>query len=206
MSAVLTAPVLTLNRIFAPIRVIDVRRALSLLVTGSAEVVDTEDPHLTTYDFGSWRELSMLRSDYEAQKHAWVGLVRGRVAAPHVVRLTRFDRHRRVRNGGVPLNRRNIYLRDANTCQYCGKRFPTSELSLDHVIPRSRGGLDTWENLVCACTTCNSRKADKTVARAGMKLIQKPRALKTPAQLIRPQHASWTQFVDEVYWNVELKA
>ena len=205
MSAVLQEPVLTLNKIFAPIRVIDVRRALSLLVTGAAEVVDTEDPHLATYDFRSWRELSMLRAECEAEKHAWVGLVRGCVAAPHVVRLTRFDRHRRVRNGGVPLNRRNIYQRDANVCQYCGKRYPTSELSLDHVMPRSRGGGDTWENLVCACTGCNARKADKTPAEARMKLIRVPRALKTPAQLIRVQHASWAQFVDEAYWNVELK-
>jgi 5-methylcytosine-specific restriction endonuclease McrA len=152
MSVVLTAPVLTLNRIFAPIRVIDVRRALSLLVTGAAEVVDTEDPHLMTYDFGSWRELSMLRAEFEVEKHAWIGLVKGRITAPQVVRLTRFDRHRRVRNGGVPLNRRNIYHRDGNTCQYCGKKYPTSELSLDHIIPRSRGGADSWENLVCACT------------------------------------------------------
>ncbi len=205
MSAVLTAPVLTLNRIFPPIRVIDVRRALCLLVTGSAEVIDTEDPHLATYDFGSWHELSMLRAEFEAEKHAWVGLVRGCVAAPQVVRLTRFDRHRRVRSGGVALNRRNIYFRDGNTCQYCGKRFPTSELSLDHVIPRSRGGRDTWENLVCACTSCNSRKADKTPAQVRMRLIRVPRALKTQAQLIRVQHASWAQFVDEAYWNVELR-
>ncbi len=204
MSAVLEHPVLALNKIFAPIRVIDVRRALSLLVTGSAEVVDAEDPHLATYDFGSWRELSALREECEAERHAWVGLVRGRVAVPEVVRLTRFERHRRVRHGGVPLNRRNIYHRDANTCQYCGKRFPTSELSLDHVIPRSRGGGDTWENLVCACTACNARKADKMPAEARMRLIRVPRALKAPAQLIRVQHASWAQFVDEAYWNVAL--
>ncbi len=205
MSAVLTAPVLTLNRIFAPIRVIDVRRALSLLVTGAAEVIDTEDPHLTTYDFGSWRELSALRAEIEVEKHAWVGLVRGRISAPQVVRLTRFDRHRRARNGGVPLNRRNIYHRDGNMCQYCGKKFQTNELSLDHIIPRSRGGGDSWENLVCACTRCNSRKADKTAAQVGMRLIRRPKALKSPTQLIRMQHASWSQFVDEAYWNVELK-
>ena len=205
MSAVLTAPVLALNRIFAPIRVIDVRRALSLLVTGAAEVVDTEDPHLATYAFPSWRELSALKAEFEADRHAWVGLVKGAVAAPHVVRLTRFDRHRRSFRHGVPLNRRNIYHRDANTCQYCGRKFPTSELSLDHVIPRSRGGGDTWENLVCACTNCNARKADKTPAEARMALIRKPRALKAPAQLIRVQHASWAQFVERAYWDVELK-
>lgn len=202
MSAVLTHPVLALNKIFAPLRVIDVRRALSLLVTGAAEVVDAEDPHLATYDFASWHELSALRHQFEQDRHAFVGLVRGKLAVPHVVRLTRFDRHRRTR---VPLNRRNIYHRDGSICQYCGKKFPTSELSLDHIIPRSRGGMDTWDNLVCACTSCNARKADKTPAEARMKLIRPPRALKAPAQLIRVEHASWAQFVDEAYWNVELK-
>jgi 5-methylcytosine-specific restriction endonuclease McrA len=204
MSAILSAPVLTLNRVFAPIRVIEVRRALSLLVTGAAEVVDAEDPHLATYDFSSWFELSCLREEFESDKHAFIGLVRGRLAVPHVVRLTKFDRHRRQR--AVPLNRRNIYARDGNMCQYCGKKFPTSELSLDHIIPRSRGGGDTWENLVCACTGCNSKKADKLAAQAGMRLIKKPRALKGHAQLIRVQHASWTQFVDDAYWNVELRS
>jgi 5-methylcytosine-specific restriction endonuclease McrA len=209
MTAVLSAPVLALNRVFAPLHVIDVRRALSLLVTGAAEAVDADDPHLATYDFTSWRELSALRAEFEADRHNWVGLVRGRVAAPTVVRLTRFDRHRRRKSGRpvgpfVALNRRNIYHRDANTCQYCGRRFPTSELSLDHVTPRSRGGGDSWENLVCACTGCNARKAAKTPHEAGMRLIRPPRALKTPAQLIRLHHASWAQFVDEAYWNVEL--
>ena len=145
---------------------------------------------------------SFLREEFEHDQHAWVGLVRGCLAAPHVIRLTKFDRHRRQR---VPLNRRNIYHRDANTCQYCGKRFPYSELSLDHVVPRSRGGADSWENLVCACTNCNSRKADKSLAQARMQLIRTPRALKAPAQLIRIQHESWAQFVDDAYWNVELK-
>jgi 5-methylcytosine-specific restriction endonuclease McrA len=197
-----------LNRIFAPIHVIDVRRALSLLVTGAAEVVDTTDPHLATYDFASWRELSELKEALERERHEWVGLVRGRVAAPTVIRLTKFDRHRRSGRRGkgpvVPLNRRNIYHRDGNMCQYCGRRHPSSELSLDHVQPRSRGGGDTWENLVCACTSCNAKKADKTPKEAGMRLIRPPRALKTAAQLIRVQHASWAQFVDEAYWNIEL--
>jgi len=212
MSAILSQPVLALNRIFAPIHVIDVRRALSLLVTGAAEVVDTDDPHLATYDFASWRELSDLRQEFEESRgRNWVGLVRGRVEAPTVIRLTRFDRHaKRSRRGKkiapvVPLNRRNIYHRDGNTCQYCGHKFPTSELSLDHVIPKSRGGADSWENLVCACTGCNSRKADKTPREARMTLIREPRALKTAVQLIRVQHASWAQFVDEAYWNVPLK-
>jgi hypothetical protein len=202
MSTVLSAPVLALNRNFAAIRVVDVKRAMSLLFNGSAEVVDVEDSHFYTYDFASWRELSDLKAEFERDKHSWVGLVHGQVAAPSVIRLSKPDRFRRHR---VPLNRRNIYFRDGNICQYCGKKFPTSELSIDHVTPRSRGGKNTWTNLVCACTWCNSRKADKTAAEAGLHLIRQPREIKAPASLIKVQHRSWAHFVDDAYWNVELK-
>jgi 5-methylcytosine-specific restriction endonuclease McrA len=204
VSAVLEAPVLALNKHYAPLRVIDVRRAVSLLVTGSAEVVDVEPEQrgFATYDFSTWRELSELKLELERERYKWLGLVRGQLAAPSIVRLTKFERHRRAR---VPLSRRNIYFRDGNVCQYCGKRFPTSELSLDHVQPRSRGGGDTWENLVCACTWCNAKKADKTPAEAGMRLIRTPKIVKAAAQLIRVQHASWEQFISDAYWDAELK-
>ena len=202
MSAILAAPVLALNRSFAPLRVLDVKRAVGLLFTGAAEVVDTEDAHFQTYDFASWRELSALKAELERERHEWIGLVKGVLAVPSVIRLTRFDRHRKVR---VPLSRRNIYLRDGNVCQYCGRRFPTPELSLDHVVPRSRGGDSSWTNLVCACTECNSRKAARTPVEAGMRLIRVPRKVAAAAQLIRVQHRSWAHFVSEAYWNVELR-
>jgi len=202
MSAVLSAPVLALNRNFAAIRVVDVKRAMSLLFNGAAEVVDVDEGHFNTYDFASWRELSDLKDQFEREKHTWVGLVQGRIAAPSVIRLNKPDRFRRHR---VPLSRRNIYLRDGNICQYCGRKFPTSELSIDHVIPRSRGGQNTWTNLVCACTTCNSRKAAQSPAQAGLRLIRPPREIKAAASLIRVQHQSWAHFVSEAYWNVELK-
>ena len=202
MSAVLESPVLALNRHFAPLRVLDVKRAVGMVFTGAAEVVDTTDAHFTTYDFASWRELSSLKDEFEREQHDWIGLVIGRLAVPRVIRLLNFDRHRKLR---VPLSRRNIYLRDRNICQFCGKRFPTSELSLDHVIPRSRGGTSTWTNLVCACTTCNARKGARTPAEAGMAIIRAPRKVAAHAQLIHVQHESWAHFVSEAYWNVELQ-
>ena len=202
MAAVLDSPVLALSRHFMPVRVVDVKRAVGLLFTGAAEVVDTDDGHFTTHDFQSWRDLSDMKAELERDQHVWLGLVNGQLAVPRIIRLTRSDRYRRSR---VPLSRRNIYLRDRNICQYCGKKFPTSELSLDHILPRSRGGGSTWTNLVCACTGCNSRKAAKTPGEAGMKLIREPHAVKEAAQLIRVQHESWSHFVSEAYWNVELK-
>jgi hypothetical protein len=202
MSAVLDAPVLALNRNFTALRVVDVKRAVGLLFTGAAEVVDCEDKHFATYDFSTWRELSELKAQLERERHAWMGLVKGELAVPSVIRLLKSDKFRRTR---VPLSRRNIYLRDRNICQYCGKKFPTSELSLDHIVPRSRGGGSSWTNLVCACTSCNSRKAARTPGEAGMKLIRVPQVVKEASQLIRVQHASWSHFVSEAYWNVELQ-
>ena len=204
MSAVLSAPVLALNRHFAPLRVLDAKRAVGMVFTGAAEVVDTEDAHFQTYDFASWRELSAIKSEFERDQHEWIGLVKGYLAVPRVIRLMHFDRHRRVR---VPLSRRNIYLRDGNVCQYCGKKFPTSELSLDHVIPLSRGGPSTWENVVCACLPCNVRKGNQLLEEAGLRLRRapvKPKA--SPLGLLSPQriHPSWRNFLDVAYWNVEL--
>jgi 5-methylcytosine-specific restriction endonuclease McrA len=91
---------------------------------------------------------------------------------PCVIRLCLY---RRVPSRVQTLSRRNILIRDGYVCQYCGEKFLNSELELEHVVPRARGGLSTWENLVAACRDCNARKADRTPAEAGMKLLRQPR-------------------------------
>ena len=73
------------------------------------------------------------------------------------------------------VSRKNIFLRDRNICQYCAKHFPTAELTLDHIIPHSKGGRDTWQNLVACCKPCNRKKADKSLEESGMTLLHKPR-------------------------------
>jgi 5-methylcytosine-specific restriction endonuclease McrA len=73
----------------------------------------------------------------------------------------------------ISLTRKNIIKRDGHTCQYCGARI--GAMTTDHVLPRTRGGKDTWENLVCACVACNNRKGDRTLSEAGMKLFRRPR-------------------------------
>ena len=93
---------------------------------------------------------------------------------PCVIRL---HQYRRLPSRMQTLSRRNILTRDGNICQYCGEKFNSSELELEHVIPRAQGGKSTWENLVAACRTCNSRKANRTPAEAGMKLLRKPRVV-----------------------------
>jgi 5-methylcytosine-specific restriction endonuclease McrA len=109
----------------------------------------------------------------------------------------------------VKFNRRNIFARDESRCQYCGKKFPMPELSLDHVIPRSRGGRTTWDNVVCSCTRCNARKGGRLPEEAGLRLTRKPvKPRRSPVihlKLRQGKYQSWKQFLDTAYWSVELK-
>ena len=109
----------------------------------------------------------------------------------------------------VKFNRRNIFARDENRCQYCGHRFPMSELSLDHVVPRSQGGPTSWDNIVCACVNCNVKKGGRTPDQAHMKLVRKPVKPRTsPLVSIKmgsSKYQSWKAFLDNAYWTVELK-
>jgi 5-methylcytosine-specific restriction endonuclease McrA len=202
----LDAKVLVLNRAYAAIRVISARRAFVLLARECAEVIDAEDGAYTNYDLTTWTELSELRRQFEPDAHDWVRTVRIDLAVPRIIRLTAYDK---LPAQGVKLNRRNLFARDRNRCQYCGQLFPTSELSIDHVTPRTQGGPDTWENLVCACVRCNSRKGGRTPDQARMKLISVPkRPKRNPLISVRLGHdkyRSWKAFLDEAYWSVELK-
>lgn len=201
----LNANVLVLNRLYMAIRVINARRAFSLLCRDLAEVISVEDGTYAAYDFDSWTELSNYRDQFDEHTD-WVRTVRLHIAVPKIIRLLDYDR---LPKQTVKLNRRNIYARDRNTCQYCGKRFPTSELSIDHVQPRSQGGQSSWHNLVCSCVACNSRKGGRTPVQAHMKLIRKPvRPARNPVINLRlglDKYACWQTFLDTAYWSVELK-
>ncbi len=201
----LNASVLVLNKLYMAVRVVNARRAFSLLVRDMAEVIHVADGQYVPYDFESWTQLSEYR-DHFTPDYDWVRTVRMCIAVPKVIRLPRYDR---VPQQSVKLNRRNIYARDGNRCQYCGKKFPTSELTLDHVIPRSHGGKSGWENLVCACVGCNSRKGGRTPRQASMHLVRKPfKPVRNPMIMLRlgqDKYACWQAFLDNAYWSVELK-
>ena len=198
--------VLVLNKHYAAIHIVSARRALCMLFKDIAEIVAVEDSVWQSYDFDSWREISELRARYERDHHDWVRCVRFELAVPRIVRLLFYDRLPRL---PVKFTRRNIYARDRSRCQYCGKKFPTPELSLDHIVPRSRGGAATWTNIVCCCVDCNTRKGGRLPREAGMKLIVEPvRPKRSPVVALRltsDKYASWKQFLDAAYWNVELR-
>ncbi|MFQ5697362.1 MAG: HNH endonuclease [Myxococcota bacterium] len=191
--------VLVLNRSYLPVHVTTVRRAFSLLYQGLARVVDDQ---YETFDFDSWRDLAIRAGDDS------IGVVGGLIRVPRVILLTAFDR---IPKRHVRFSRINVYARDRNTCQYCGRHFSRSELNLDHVVPRSRGGRTTWENVVCSCLDCNRRKGGRTPKQAGLRLIQAPRRPRwTPMTGIlagRRGYPEWRPFlsiVDASYWNAEL--
>lgn len=198
--------VLMLNKHYLPVRIISVKRTFSLLVRDLAEVIHIEDGNYLSYDLDSWVEISELRRCFEPHEHDWIRTVRMEIAVPRIVRLMFYDR---LPKQQVKFNRRNIYARDSNRCQYCGRRFSTAELSLDHVVPRSRNGGASWSNLVCCCLKCNVRKGGRTPEEASMKLIRKPvKPRVSPVLSIKlsdDRYRSWKQFLDHAYWNVELK-
>ena len=205
MSA-LNAHVLVLNKVWAPVHVTNARRAFTMLVRDLVEVIHVDDGSYTCHDFESWADLSAQRANFQNLEHDWVRTVELQLAVPKVIRLLEYDRLPRK---AVKLNRRNIFARDRNTCQYCGQRFPTSELSLDHVVPRTQGGESTWENLVCACVRCNAAKGGRTPREARLRLVRKPeRPARNPLLHLRlgsHKYACWQAFLDNAYWSVELK-
>jgi 5-methylcytosine-specific restriction endonuclease McrA len=202
----LDSHVLVLNKHYAAVRIVSARRAFVMLFKDLAEVVAQENSEYVSYDFDSWREVSEYRARYEREHHDWVRCVRFELAVPRIIRLLVYDRLPRQ---AVKFNRRNIFARDRNRCQYCGQRATLSELSLDHIVPRSRGGGASWENVVCCCVQCNVRKGGRLPHEAGMRLISEPvKPKRSPVLTLRltsQKYASWKQFLDAAYWNVELR-
>jgi len=154
----LQKPVLVLNASYEPINICAARRALVLVLKGVAAAE-------------------------EESTHA-VHSTRRSMRLPSVIRLLEY---RRIPHQTRALSRKNILMRDRYTCQYGLRILPSAELTLDHVIPRSRSGESAWENLVACCHPCNNRKGSRTPDEAGMKLTRQPRpfSLHTSRHLMR---------------------
>lgn len=194
----LDAAVLVLNSGWAVVRIAPVRRVISLVYRGLAEVVNPDD--FGTYDFEMWKGLS--RGD----DNGCIRAVNFKLRVPEIIRLSFFN-GRKLRK--VRFTRRNIFERDNYTCQYCGGRLHARDLTLDHVIPRCRGGGATWRNLVVACFECNDRKGSRLVAEAGMKLLRPPQKPKWSTYLAirrgKGNHETWQKFLDSAGWDTEIK-
>jgi len=195
------AQVLVLNRSWVAVNVTPVKRALTLLFQGHARVVHPSD--YTLYDFEDWCALSRFGDGFANGR--FIHTPNLRIRLPEVIILTVFNGFVRRE---VRLSRRNIFERDGHRCQYCGRRFPKQDLTIDHVLPRSRGGKDTWDNLVLACMKCNLKKGSRLPEEAQMRLLKKPAMPRWLPRFGMPipkeELMSWQRFVDLAYWNTEI--
>jgi 5-methylcytosine-specific restriction endonuclease McrA len=184
---VLNAPVLVLNRGYLPVRVTTVRHAFMMLFMGRARALDAAYEPL---DFAAWMASCPCDGD------ELLGTTSGPVRVPRVLLLSEYNR---VPRAPLRLSRRNIFLRDDYTCQYCRSRLPARDLNLDHVLPRCRGGRSTWENLVTSCRVCNLRKGRATPEECGMALRRVPSrpSWTVVAQLARTRtrYEQWAPFL-----------
>lgn len=199
-ASVIQTHVLVLNRSYYPIHVTTVRRAFTLLYSGIARALDGQ---MSSFDFESWAALGSRSGDDVLHTASRA------IKVPRVIMLQFYDRVPRVK---VRFSRLNIYARDNNTCQYCGRHLPKSQLNLDHVVPRAQGGRTTWENVVCCCVPCNLSKGARTPEQAGLTLlgpVVRPKS--TPILRTvdgRVAYREWLPYlglVDAAYWNTELE-
>lgn len=194
----LNRQVLVLNKYWVAVHICTVRRAISLLFQELARVV-TDD--FQTHDFESWRELSIYGRNADSIIHATTF----QMMMPQVIVLNHYHRcpPRTVR-----FNRRNIFMRDKYTCQYCGCKPRKDELSIDHVIPSSRGGKTDWENVVLACTKCNTSKGSRLPQECGMIPNKPPKKPSWVASfqpiLTGDDQTLWQKFIDTAYWDSTL--
>jgi 5-methylcytosine-specific restriction endonuclease McrA len=200
MQAVLSRPTLVLNRNWMPIQTTTAKEAISLVAKGNASIIDPETYQVHTIE--TWNDVSEAKEIFEGRA---IRSQRLHLRAPEVIVLSEY---KGMGERSVVFSRRNIFKRDRYTCQFCNGQPGSKEMTIDHVMPKSRGGRSSWENCVLACIECNSRKADRTPAEAGMKLKTVPskpswRILSAvPPQDIQE---SWEKFLDRADWEVELK-
>ncbi len=174
----MSAFTLVLNHSYEPLQVVGWQRAVTLLFQGKAEVIEEHDTEIHSISF-SMKIPSVLRM---------LSMVRLKRRVP------------------VKFTRANIFARDGCKCGYCGEKFPTEELTFDHVVPVAAGGKKTWENIITACVDCNSRKAGRTPQQAGMKLLKRPKQpvwaqCVTVTVGLRKTPDNWASYL---YWTAEL--
>ena len=181
--------VIVLNNGYQPLNIVSAKKAIKMLIKDKVEVLSSYDDKV----FSTWQCA---------------------INAPIIVKMKYFVNTTNKMRKNVPLTRRNIYERDNGKCQYCGKDISISQLTFDHVMPRSRGGLTTWENIVASCKDCNTRKGNKLPNECGMILKTRPIRPNVPmidqVSLMRDisnmvKNLPKSMWVDHIYWNVELE-
>lgn len=189
MTDVLEEPVLVLNKNWAYIAVTSAKDAICALYAGGATAIDPEN--YVTYTFADWVERGV------ADGKPFIPASRIKVEVPEVIVLARYDK---IPARALHYSKQHIFRRDHYCCQYCGHQFTVSNLTIDHVVPRSQGGETNWTNCVSCCTECNTRKADRTPDQAGMKLRSTPAkpdwtVCTSVRKLSASRKESWARFI-----------
>lgn len=162
--------VLVLNKFFLAIQVTIAKEAVCALVTGKAQVTDKE---YNVYNLEQWKEYTKQHQD---EADDYTGIMRSpsvQIFVPQVIRIPDCEFNNPVIKT-IKYSRRNVYQRDENTCQYCHRKFPKDKLTLDHVVPKSRGGKSSWTNVVTCCKRCNECKGNRLLEELGWKLDKAP--------------------------------
>lgn len=184
----LNQKILVLTRTYIPVTITTVKPAMILLCTGRGKVVDED---YAEYTLDEWIELKEMEAEESGQTINTIDLT---IQIPDIIVLPDIDHPPRY---DVKFSFANVISRDNYTCQYCKKKLPKKDLTIDHVIPKSKGGKSTWENCVAACFACNTSKADKDLSRCRMQLARMP---KKPASIFRINrdkitNKRWQQFI-----------
>lgn len=205
MTKSLHLPTLVLNSAWQPISVASVRKSLQKVFAGAASLLDHET--FILHKFEEWCLLPVL------ENHRAISLAHGDfIRAPEIIVLTNYDK---FPEREVKLTRRNLLIRDNFQCQYTSRKLTSKEATIDHIVPQSRGGKTTWENVVICCSDANAKKGDKTPMEVGFHLLKQPR--QPTWSPIYSRYArytstkrcpeSWKKFVNwdpDTYWDVEL--
>ena len=186
--------ILILNRAYIPVHIVAWQEGIGLVYKSAGRALDRD---YVSYEFEDWvkyTEANMLA------EYAIIKTARGPIAVPEIVVLTRYNR---LPNRNVKYSRENIFRRDKYTCAYCRFIFPYRDLTIDHIMPKAKGGTSIWSNVVTACKPCNNKKADRTPDQAGMHLHTKPTKPNwiSPLSHVAAQDhpcKSWLHFSDRV--------
>lgn len=162
---------LVLNKNYQPINIVSWKRALNKVINGRAEIVYFQNEKYENFNFDGWLQFTRNKLKEEKSKEIIIYTENFPIIAPSVIRALYYNE---VKGKYVKLTRRNLYTRDNYTCSYCGKKFKPNDLNIDHVIPRSKGGRHVWENVVCSCIKCNTKKSNMLLSECNMKLLKNP--------------------------------
>lgn len=158
---------LVLNRSYIPVSVAHNHKAMSLLYSDSAHSLDE---NFASYNWNDWLQFSILPTTLD-NGYNFINTIDHKIAIPDTIVLRHFDS---LPKRDVKYSRQTVFQRDGFMCLYCGKIFKSNELTIDHIIPKSKGGKSTWDNTCACCSSCNRKKANKSLKESGMHLVKMP--------------------------------